>query len=591
MIEMSDESTVSETDKVESNPYAYLDREEFSSERFKIAIKNLPKYYGVNVRILELRKLINDKLKLASNKIKFPKRNCPFVFVCFRNETDRENGIKTINGYKWKGKILTACEAKPAPDPLVKRRNENDSSEVTTKKFKIDERPQEERLKSSTIPLWDVPYEEQLKIKQEEIKKILIKLGNTLKHDNPLLKKKLQEHMSLNNQLPCDLLGIRYSEQQDGYRNKCEFSVGQDEETTLPTVGFRVSSYAKGGVGVAPVDNLKHIPEEMKVAVKVFQNFVRASDLEVFNPEFQTGNFRQLTVRYAPKQLMLIVGIHPQNLENERLDQLKKDLVDYFFESDGKEANVTSLYYQKLIKKTSNEDVSLAEHLHGDTHIEENILGLKFRVSPEAFFQINTKGAEILYKSAIELSQPTENSTVLDICCGTGTIGLCFAKVFSVGSFSMNSYACFQNCKQVLGIEIIAQAVADAKENARINSIENCDFFSGKAEEILNSVLYRVKNEDIVAVVDPPRAGMHQKAILQLRKAKKIKKLIYISCNPNAAMKNFVDLGRRPSKTLDGEPFIPVKAVAVDLFPHTKHCELIIVFERWEEEKRDAVSL
>lgn len=79
--------------------------------------------------------------------------------------------------------------------------------------------------------------------------------------------------------------------------------------------------------------------------------------------------------------------------------------------------------------RISNDDVALAEHLSGDTHIQETILGLNFRISPGAFFQINTAGAEILYNSAIELAKPTETSTVLDICCGTGTIGLCFSKV------------------------------------------------------------------------------------------------------------------------------------------------------------------
>lgn len=554
-----------ETQNSETNPYAYLEREEFSSERFKIAIKNLPKYYGVN----EMKKLLNDKLKLASNKIKFPKKNNPFIFVCFRSEADRENGIKTINGYKWKGKVLSAHEAKPAPDPLVKRRNEQDDDECTTKKIKLDDRPQEERLKSSTTPLYDTPYEEQLRIKQEEVKKVLIKLGHSLGDSNPLLKKWIYQQKCDNNQVPCELLDIRYSTKQDGYRNKCEFTVGVDEETSLPTVGFRISSYAKGGTGVAPVQNLKHIPDEMKVAVNLYQDFVRNSDLEVFNPEFQTGNYRQLTVRSADKQLMLVVGIHPQSLSEDKLTQFKRELVNYFFEGAGKAANVTSLYYQKIIKKKTNDDINLAEHLHGGTHIEEHILGLKFRISPEAFFQINTGAAEILYKSAIELSEPNENTTILDICCGTGTIGLCFAK----------------SCNQVLGIELIAQAVADARENAISNGIDNCEFFSGKAEDLLNSVLYRVKTDDVIAIVDPPRAGLHHKAILQLRKATKIKKLVYVACNANAAMKNFVDLGRRPSKTIDGDPFVPVKAVAVDLFPHTRHCEVIILFERWDSQK------
>lgn len=161
------------------------------------------------------------------------------------------------------------------------------------------------------------------------------------------------------------------------YRNKCEFTVGIDEETNLPTVGFRIGSYVNGTIGVGPVDSLIHIPDSMKLAakvniyyklteiylvidsslnnfilvLKVFQDFVRSSDLQVFNPEFHTGHFRQLMARSAPDQLMLVIGIHPQDLNEEKLNEFKKDVVDFFINRNGKIANVTSLYYQKIVKK------------------------------------------------------------------------------------------------------------------------------------------------------------------------------------------------------------------------------------------------
>lgn len=122
-------------------------------------------------------------------------------------------------------------------------------------------------------------------MKQEDIKKILIKLGHSFNHYNPTIKKWFDKQRSKYNNLPCELLDIRYSTQQDGsvskfftssvnvyifsYRNKCEFTAGIDEETSLSTVGFRIGSYAKGTTGVGPVDNLQHIPETMKAAVKV----------------------------------------------------------------------------------------------------------------------------------------------------------------------------------------------------------------------------------------------------------------------------------------------------------------------------------
>lgn len=149
-----------------------------------------------------------------------------------------------------------------------------------------------------------------------------------------------------------------------------------------------------------------------------------------------------------------------------------------------------------------------------------------------------------------------------------------------------------------MGLEIVPQAIHDARENAKLNNIENTEFFIGKAEDILSSVFYKSNNDDVIAIVDPPRAGLRNvilnfskhyinlliftdgKAILQLRKTDKLKKLVYISCNPSAALANFVHLGRPQSKNLFGDPLVPVKAVPVDMFPHTHHCELVIYFER-----------
>lgn len=135
------------------------------------------------------------------------------------------------------------------------------------------------------------------------------------------------------------------------YRNKCEFTIGMNEETNLPTVGFRMGSYANGTTGVGPIDDLVHIPDAMKNAAKIFEKFVRSSDLSIFNPEHHTGHFRQVTMRVAQHQLMLVVGIHPQDLTEDKLANFKRDLVEFFAAGAGKDANVTSLYYQAITKK------------------------------------------------------------------------------------------------------------------------------------------------------------------------------------------------------------------------------------------------
>ncbi|KAF7278763.1 hypothetical protein GWI33_007996 [Rhynchophorus ferrugineus] len=525
-----DNEDILETAKSDWDPYAYLKRGDFSSENYKIEIKNLPKFYGIR----EFKKLLNDKLKLNSNKIKIPRQNSPYAFVCFRNDIDRDNAINVISKFKWKGKELQATYAKASADPLVRKRKEEFEDTNPEKKQKTDDLSQEEKVKLSTIPLADLDYEEQLKNKEKEIKTILKRLGNDLSHYNIELRKWIEKQKEKYNGLPCELMNIRYSEFKDEYRNKCEFTIGVDQETNLPIVGFRIGSY-----------------------------------LLIFSSNLQ------LCIRIASEQLMLIVGIHPQDLGQDQITEFKEQLVDYFANGEGKKAMVTSLYYQEIVKKNPGENSTPAVLLWGDSHIYETILGLKFRISPEAFFQINTKAAEILYNSVIELAEPTETSTMVDVCCGTGTIGLCFAN----------------KCRQILGLEIVPEAIVDAKENAVINNITNSEFFAGKAQEILGSVCFKSGNDDVFAVVDPPRAGLHKNAVLQLRKITKINRLVYVSCNPKLARKNFIDLGRPISKTLHGECFVPVKAVAVDMFPHTNHCELVISFKRWDsinkEENKD----
>lgn len=229
-----------------------------------------------------------------------------------------------------------------------------------------------------------------------------------------------------------------------------------------------------------------------------------------------------------------------------------------------------------------------AVHLNGTTHITDSIHGLKFRISPAAFFQINTPCAETLYQCAIDFGAPTDKTTVLDICCGTGTIGLCFAK----------------HSKQILGVEIIPEAIADAEFNAKENNIENCKFVAGSAEDLISSLMRQAnvgEGEEVLAIVDPPRAGLRKfflnnvfflkiksnqfkfsdnKSVLQLRNSKHLNRLVYMSCSPDKAMKNWFDLARPCSKTMRGMPFLPKMAIAVDMFPHTHHVELIILFER-----------
>ncbi|XP_001603783.1 tRNA (uracil-5-)-methyltransferase homolog A isoform X2 [Nasonia vitripennis] len=543
--------------------YAYLDRDDFTTEKFKIEIRGLPKHYGIG----EFKKFLNEKLELNANKIKPPKRGSGWAYICFRSEENREKAIKVLNGIEWKHARLTAHAANPAPDPYMKRKQERRAE--SRKKARIDNPAEslspEERIKINTTPLFSMPYKEQLEFKQKEMRDVINRLGQEMSKVNKDLEKWYNSQKQKHNGLPCELGEIVHTDVTEGYRNKCEFTIGLDVTGSKKMIGFRLSSYAAGSIAVGPIDDLCHIPQQMKTAIKILEKFVCDSDLDTFDPVTHSGYWKQVTARTTRKNhLMLVVAINPQNMSDEDRKSLKNELKEFF--EQHKEANVTSLFFQTIEKKgAGGEGGGVIEHISGTHYIEETLLGMTFRISPEAFFQINTLGAEALYNTAIELAKPLTDTALLDVCCGTGTIGLSFAK----------------HCDEVLGIEMTPSAIENAKVNAKENDVKNCEFFVGKAEDILLPVINRTTKPNIVAIVDPPRAGLHQKALVSLRKAKKLKKLVYISCDPKAAIRNLVDLARPNSKQYFGEPLVPVKAVPVDMFPHTKHCELVLYLERF----------
>ncbi|XP_067143995.1 tRNA (uracil-5-)-methyltransferase homolog A [Centruroides vittatus] len=551
------------------DPYFYTKRDEFTSEIFKIEIGNLPPF----IRYGPLKKLLGTKLKLNPHKIKTIGNSPLYSFVTFKCEEDREKALNVLQGYEWKGRKLQVKKANPMADPLVKKRkqgNAEDSPAVKKARMEGSDIPISIQIKNAVHPLWNLPYEEQLKSKMNQISQFLIKLCVRIEKTNTYLRHWGQKQKKLYEGMCCELLPIKPSPVTSAYRNKCEFTVGKHLDTGEKTVGFRLNCYKSGSMSVAEPDECINIPESMLKAVKSFQDYIRSSDKDVFNPETHEGYWRQLTVRTSKTDVLLVVVMHPQKLEEEELQKEKEALVEYFQNGLGKMCGVTSLYFQSFVKRESNKDLIMT-HLWGKKYIEENVLGLKFQINPEAFFQVNTSGAEVLYSTIAELAEIDNQTTILDICCGTGTIGLCLAKI----------------APKVIGIEMCSQAIENAKSNAQINNINNVEFVCGKAEDFIQTVLQKADTENIVAIVDPPRAGLNSKVLKFIRANEKLKKLIYIACNPDGAIQNFVDLCRLVSNNYRGESFVPTKAVVVDLFPHTNHCELIIVFERYSKTKEN----
>uniref|UniRef100_A0A7N6BVZ5 tRNA (uracil(54)-C(5))-methyltransferase n=1 Tax=Anabas testudineus TaxID=64144 RepID=A0A7N6BVZ5_ANATE len=554
----------------DASMYRYIKEDLFTSEIYKVEIRNLPKFIGFN----DLKKFL-AKHNLSPHKIKLFGRQT-FAFVTFKNEEERDKAMKLVHGMQWKGQVLSVRLAKPKADPILRKRRQEEgegaAGQPPSKRTEGDEEeePLSVQIANVVTPLWNVPYEEQLKRKEQEVVGVLQRLAKEIGGTNKAMLPWLFAQKGKYNKMCCPLKPIRPSPTQTEYRNKCEFliSVGADGEDK--TIGFRLGKYKGGSCAVVGPAETCHVSAEAKRVVSEFQKFIRKTPYSVYSPETYEGHWKQLTVRTTrTKQAMAIVFFNPQKLEEEELDALKSSMREYFTEGEGKHSGVTSLYFVREGQRASPNPEDLpCELVAGESCIHEELLAVVsvFMIQLESLHThfVNTGAAEVLYSAVGEWAQLDGDSTVLDVCCGTGTIGISLAN----------------RVKKVIGIELCQEAVEDAKVNAKINGLTNVEFHCGKAEDVFPNVLSALVSPNITAIVDPPRAGLHSKVILAIRRAEHLKRLVYVACNAKAAMNNFIDLCRAPSNRVHGAPFRPVRAMAVDLFPQTMHVEMLLLLER-----------
>ncbi|XP_071899158.1 tRNA (uracil-5-)-methyltransferase homolog B isoform X3 [Anas platyrhynchos] len=337
-----------------------------------------------------------------------------------------------------------------------------------------------ERLADAVTPLWRLPYQEQLQ---------------------PVI---------------------------NGYRNKSTFSVNRGPDGNPKTVGLYVGTGRARNIVCVRADHVKNIPSNHKHVAQCYEEFIRRSPLDSCILFHEGGHWRELVVRTTSHgHTMAIVTFHPQQLGQEALATQKALLKEFFASGPGAGCALTSLYFQESTMTRCSHEQSPFQLLYGEPHIFEDLLDLKFRISPDAFFQVNTSGAETLYRAVGELSQADGDTVLLDVCCGTGTIGLSLARHVS----------------KVIGIEIVEKAIEDARWNAAFNGISNCEFHSGKAEAVLPQLLSSWEDtQPLVAVVNPSRAGIHYRVVRAIRNCKAIRRLLYVSCKPEGeAMRNFLD--------------------------------------------------
>ncbi|PVD31422.1 hypothetical protein C0Q70_06834 [Pomacea canaliculata] len=342
----------------------------------------------------------------------------------------------------------------------------------------------------------------------------------------------------LYNGLCSPLLPIVPSPVFQEYRNKSEFSIGRSEDGKETIVGFRFGLYKDGTDCVGSPSEILILPSSSKMVAQCFQEFLGSSTYPVFDHRTHEGHWRQLTVRTTRERggIMGVAEFVVQNTTAEDREKVKEDIKNYFTEGPGKMSGVSTFYFRPCSIKTSNSTSEEPyELIYGDGFIYESLLEMKFRISPSSFFQVNTAAAEVMYKLIQEWTGATQTSTVLDICCGTGTIGLSLAK----------------SVAKVIGIEMCKEAVEDAKSNAALNGVTNCEYYCAKVQDCIQDIVHNLDTSDVVAILDPPRAGIHQVVIKALRMCQQLKRIVYASCHPMIAKTNFIEKDFQCFKEVD----------------------------------------
>ncbi|MGZ4381085.1 MAG: 23S rRNA (uracil(1939)-C(5))-methyltransferase RlmD [Gaiellaceae bacterium] len=326
-----------------------------------------------------------------------------------------------------------------------------------------------------------------------------------------------------------------------GYRNKLEYSFTQTEAG--PALGFHAAGRWDE---VLPIEVCLLTTDTGNAIRDAVQAWAREEGLPAYDQAENTGYLRHLVVREGRNTGQALVQL--VTAEGERFDR------DYLIETLRKIPEVRSIHW--AVNDTPAEVTNLPSLLlWGEEAIEEEILGLRFRVRPNAFRQTNTEMAETLYRLAIEAAGLTGQETVYDLYCGTGTVGLAMAA----------------HALSVWGVEISEESVACALENAELNGISNAAFFAGNVGQSLEELRSRAGEPDVV-VVDPPRAGLAGKALKRVGETG-APRLVYVSCNPTTLAGDL--------KVLIGDYGYALQHVTpVDMFPHTPHVESVSLLTR-----------
>ena len=386
-------------------------------------------------------------------------------------------------------------------------------------------------------------YDKQLEFKNEKVRNNIIRIGG---FDADFV-----------DQIMLPVVGM---EKPYRYRNKAQFPVGNDKEGNIVT-GF----YAARTHSIIPVEDCLLGVKENEEILDIVKEWMTENSVEPYNEEKHEGLVRHILIRYGftSKEIMVCLIINGKTLPHS------KALCERLAMIEG----MTSISYNVNTEKTNvilgketeciwgQPYISDTIHLRTYPDFDETEIGIQYQISPQSFYQVNPEQTEKLYSTALEFAGLTGNESVWDLYCGIGAISLFLS----------------QKAKQVYGVEIVPQAIEDAKNNAKLNGITNAEFFVGKAEEVLPEFYAKAgENESDmlrpdVIVVDPPRKGCDEKCLDTMLKMMP-ERIVYVSCDSATLARDL--------KILCGGGYELKKVHVFDQFAHSVHVETVCLLSK-----------
>ena len=362
-------------------------------------------------------------------------------------------------------------------------------------------------------------YEQELALKQAHVQSCLTRIGGQT----------------------ISALPITGAAQTDGYRNKVQFPV--QEQDGRPVAGFFSGKTHR----VIPVRHCRIQPDCADAIRGAVLAWMEQYHIRAYDEQTHTGYIRHIYIRFGAESGQILVCIVANCAQLPKKKQLVAALL-------AAEPGITTIVFSPNTKKGNTVLGTEFHPLYGDGTITDTLCGLQFRLSAPAFYQVNHAQAERLYEKAVQLAGLTGNETVLDLYCGTGTITLCLAR----------------HAKKAIGVEIVPQAIEDAKFNAAQNGMENAEFFCMDAGQAAKMLADRHTRPDVI-VVDPPRKGVSAD-VIEAISAMAPQRVVYVSCDPATLARDL--------KLLTAAGYTLQTAEAFDLFPRCAHVETVVLLSR-----------